>query len=52
MIANAIELCLSAELFKRRGVVLVCPDVSVVYREGQGAAVDQDVLEDVRVLAS
>ncbi len=44
MVANAVELRFPAELFERRSVVLVCSHVSVVYCEGHGTTVDQDVL--------
>ena len=50
--ANAVELRFSAELFEQRGIVLVCSHLSVMYCEGQGATVNQDVLENVGVLAS
>ena len=52
VVANAVELCLSTELFKRRNLILMSPHVSVVDRKGQATAVNQDVLKDVGVLAS
>jgi hypothetical protein len=52
VVANTVELRFSAELFERRGVVLVCSHVQVTQCEGQGAAVNQDILENIGVLAS
>ena len=52
VVANAVKLRFPAELLERRGIILVCPHVSVMDREGQSTAVNQDVLENIGVLAS
>ena len=52
VVANAVKLRFPAELLERRGIILVCPHVSVMDREGQSTAVNQDVLENIGVLTS
>jgi hypothetical protein len=52
VVANAVELRFPAELLERLVIILVCLHVLVMDREGQSPAVNQDVLENIGVLAS
>ncbi len=47
VVADAVELCLPAELNKLNVVVLMCLYVQVIGCEGKISAVDEDILEIV-----
>ena len=51
MIANAIELCFSAQFVKRGVIILVGFDVQIVCCEGESATMCQDCFKDVGVAA-
>jgi hypothetical protein len=52
VVTDTVKLCLLTALIEGHIVVLMCFNVQVVSHESKTSAVDEDVLEDVRVTAT